>query len=153
MEVINWQPLDLTKIPTEPGVYAFKRGKRWLYIGQSCNIKQRLNSQHLPFQIALELSGVRFLYHLTDSRHKVERQLIKDLLPDWNGSTSWGMASERYLYAATGPHCQTDIDCFQQFRETLLNQMARFPERCLSLGLNAEMQNLLKAGDLTLLCY
>lgn len=55
---MNWQILDLSDIPQESGVYGFKFSDRWLYIGQSGNLRQRLTKHHTPLQIALEISNI-----------------------------------------------------------------------------------------------
>lgn len=87
---MNWLPLDINNIPTESGVYGFKLGKKWLYIGRSKNLSKRLNKKHVPLQIALEIyPDVQLLYQLTNHPGALEHQLIKELEPDWNGSTSF----------------------------------------------------------------
>lgn len=87
---MNWLPLNLNNIPTESGIYGLKLGENWLYIGKSKNLSKRLNKKHIPLQIALEIyPNVQLLYHLTNHPGALEHKLIKELQPDWNGSTSF----------------------------------------------------------------
>ncbi len=95
---MNWQPLDLVNIPNQSGVYAFKNGSRWLYIGQSQNLSQRLTNNHIPLQIARHLpKPVDFLYQLSKSPGKLEYYLINSLEPEWNGRTSFEPLAEQLL--------------------------------------------------------
>lgn len=84
---INWLPLDINNIPTESGVYAFKKDEIWLYIGESSNLKRRLNKQHVPLEIAMGLDA-SFFYCLNESPKYLERVLILKHSPTWNGGTS-----------------------------------------------------------------
>lgn len=92
----NWQPLDLNDIPKTAGVYAFKQGQSWLYVGKAKNLAARLNKRHIPLQIALELnSPIQYLYCSAKFPTKLESYLIKKLNPEWNGYTTsdysrWG---------------------------------------------------------------
>lgn len=89
---MSWQPLDLNNIPTESGVYGFKMGDRWLYVGKARNLQQRLNpSRHIPLRIALSLQwDIEFFYQLSPRPGKLEAALLKELEPDWNGGNSGG---------------------------------------------------------------
>jgi excinuclease UvrABC nuclease subunit len=99
---MNWQPLDLDNIPQSPGVYGFQVDNRWLYIGQAKNLRKRLHSRHIPLTIALRISEVKIFHQLTDSPQKLERFLIKELNPEWNGGTSFE------IYGA-GPACDIGL--------------------------------------------
>ena len=85
----NWRLLDMSCVPEKSGVYGFKDGEGWLYIGKSDNLKQRLTARHIPLQIALEsFKGVTLHYILSESPLRLERQLIEKLQPEWNGRTA-----------------------------------------------------------------
>lgn len=85
----NWQALDLCNIPAVSGVYGFKLYDQWLYIGKSKNLSQRLNKRHVPLQTALELFlDVKIYYRVSADYHRLERHLIKKLVPTWNDATS-----------------------------------------------------------------
>jgi hypothetical protein len=111
---MDWQVLDLNDIPPESGVYGFKFGDRWLYIGQSGNLKQRLNKQHIPLQIALEMGGIALFYCLTDLPRNLEKRLIRELQPEWNGGTNFE------IFGA-GPACKSGVEnaTFEEMEQAL----------------------------------
>lgn len=119
---MNWLSLDLGDIPEESGVYGFKFSDRWLYIGQSKNLKQRLNKQHIPLQIALEMAMLfccefrnpHLLYCPTDSPRDLEKRLIRELQPEWNGGTSFE------IFGA-GPACKSGVEnaTFEEMEQAL----------------------------------
>jgi len=75
-------------LPKKPGVYLFKEGEVYLYIGKTKNIKQRLTSaSHIPFQIARQISNVEIYYLVTDEIG-IESFLIDKFKPIWNGKIS-----------------------------------------------------------------
>lgn len=84
-----WRALDLTSIPTQSGVYGFKVGRRWLYIGKADNLKQRLTQRHIPLQITLEcFASAKLYYILSESPLRLEKRLHEQLKPEWNGRTA-----------------------------------------------------------------
>lgn len=152
MIYIDWQHFNCSSPPAVPGVYAFRLNERWLYIGRSKNIKTRLcANQHIAFRTAKEIKGTKFLYYPTNNYCQLERRLIKELSPEWNGHQSWGcLGSEKYLYAATGWYCETD---YTHARSIILDQVLRLSDRVRLMGLLPEHLSRLKAGDLTVLAY
>lgn len=85
----KWLSLALNNIPSSSGVYGFKAGKRWLYIGKANNLKQRLTQRHIPLQIALEcFKSVKLYYILSETPLRLEKQLHERLKPEWNGRTA-----------------------------------------------------------------
>ncbi|GAA6621014.1 hypothetical protein [Scytonema sp. NUACC26] len=114
---INWQRLNLDNIPAVSGIYAFKYSERWLYIGKANNLLKRLGTQHLPLQFACKhFPDTEFLYCLSDSPLRLERQLHKELSPEWNGGTSFETVLWEQMYAATGLHCQSGYN-FQTIKD------------------------------------
>jgi excinuclease UvrABC nuclease subunit len=85
----KWLSLALNNIPSSSGVYGFKVGKRWLYIGKADNLKRRLTQRHIPLQIALECFPRANLYYiLSETPLRLEKQLHEQLKPEWNGRTA-----------------------------------------------------------------
>lgn len=88
---MNWKTLNLNNIPSDSGVYAFKDGKNWLYIGRAKSLAQRLNKQHFPLQIAKEcFHKASLVYQLSGDYRRLENELLAKHSPDWNGFTSHG---------------------------------------------------------------
>ena len=134
----RWHRLNINNIPAVSAVYAFKSKKQWLYIGQSKNIKTRLNNRHIPFQIAKELSETKFYYYPVETnRIRLEGYLIKNLQPEWNGHTSRNtLGNERYLYGAVGCFCDLSLVNYQRFIEIAVDQFNRFPARAVLMDCN-----------------
>jgi excinuclease UvrABC nuclease subunit len=99
---MDWQILDLHNVPSSPGVYGFKQGDLWLYIGRAKNLSKRLTKHHIPLQIALSLSGTTFHYYSTEHPGRLEYRLIEQLEPEWNGHTSIDCGSKY-------PTCQSGV--------------------------------------------
>lgn len=75
-------------LPRKPGVYLFKEGKVYLYVGKTTNLRQRLtSSSHVPFQIASQTSNVKIYYCVTDEIG-IESFLIDKFKPIWNSKIS-----------------------------------------------------------------
>jgi integrase/recombinase XerD len=128
----GWAVMDLNDIPAESGVYAFKQGERWLYVGKANSIQKRLNKWHLPFAIAqASCPGVQFLYRLSENHHRLERELLKELNPEWNGGTDYERdeANVRYLYGGWGLSCLLMEDTTPTYWQTLEDLIVRFPSR------------------------
>ncbi|MBW4523370.1 MAG: GIY-YIG nuclease family protein [Scytolyngbya sp. HA4215-MV1] len=115
---MDWQPLDISNIPAESGVYGFKSGDRWLYIGRAKDLSKRLTRRHIPLQIALGLSGVTFHYQITDHPGRLEHRLIQELEPGWNGHTSKD-CSDPYSACRSGVMSQVERDYLDSVGELL----------------------------------
>ena len=87
---MRWRHIRPGSAPQAPGVYAIKQGCRWLYIGQSQNIALRIAGRHHPLQIAEGRPGLS-LWWMPAGRDRLslERQLISQHNPEWNGSWQW----------------------------------------------------------------
>ena len=115
---MDWQLLDLNHIPAAGGVYGFKLGDRWLYIGRAKNLSKRLTRGHIPLQIALDLEGATFHYYLTDHPGRLEHRLIQKLEPGWNGHTSKD-CSDPYPACRSGVLSQTEQKYLDSIGELL----------------------------------
>jgi len=84
--------INLKNIPTKPGVYIFKKGNKYLYIGKAINlrnrIKQYLNKKTTaPFLDYLLKEAKNLTIKTTDSEIEafiLESQLIKKYKPKYN---------------------------------------------------------------------
>jgi hypothetical protein len=127
---MNWQTLDLKNIPPCSGVYGFKNGDRWLYIGRARNLAKRLTSHHPALQIACSLTlPISYWYIPSDTPGKLEGQLLQELEPEWNGGTSREVMSERHLYAAHGVFCNVWLDSREGFLKALAEMAKLHPDR------------------------
>lgn len=127
---MDWLPLNLNEIPRCPGVYGFLSGEDWLYIGKAQNLAKRLSQRHPALSVALSLEmAISYWYIPSESPTRLEQKLIKDLLPAWNGSTSYEDMSEKHLYAAHGVFCNVYLDNREAFLKTLYEMGTLHPQR------------------------
>jgi len=81
---------DFSKLPKESGVYAFKKGVEFLYIGKAANLKERVKNhfQQPNYKDSLFINKVRKIgYIKTDSEIEaliLEANLIKKYQPKYN---------------------------------------------------------------------
>jgi len=81
---------ELSKLPKSPGVYAFKKGREFLYIGKASNIKERVKNhfQKMSYRDSLFIDKVQKVGHLkTNSEIEaliLEANLIKKYQPKFN---------------------------------------------------------------------
>lgn len=92
--VCKWHRLDIENPPEACGVYAVTDAKQkiWYYIGRSQNIAKRIVAKNHPIQVTKDVELKLFYWYLrVDSKHInwVEKYLIKEHNPEWNGSTSF----------------------------------------------------------------
>ena len=100
----HWNKLHPIQKPELCGVYAITSAKRkqWYYIGKSQNIAKRLEDKSHPFQVTKDTElDLHYWYLRVDKKHVnwVERYLIKEHDPEWNGGTSFDGLSPWF-------HCQ-----------------------------------------------
>lgn len=102
---IRWRRIDLNDLPQASGVYAIKSNGRWLYIGRSQNIANRMKNPWHPARITLGLWSLPMTYHWHPhphvGLHRLETALIRQHAPEWNGGTSFGVAWDQM-----GPACE-----------------------------------------------
>jgi len=126
---INWQVLDINKPPTCSGIYAVKDKNTdvFLYIGKAKNICSRIKCKQHPIQVTKDIS-ITFSYLYIYAEEKdiswLERYLIREHQPDWNGGTAFGSSQQTagvccnlasdYLYSTTvNPiHMKMLVDSF-----------------------------------------
>lgn len=120
--VREWQRLDLGQLPEDSGVYGFRLGDQWLYIGKAKNIRKRLlDPRHRAFQIASEMEGVELVYQSWPQSHisRVESRYLKQLEPLWNGGTAHGYVTMpnatgcptmQNKVAPLGPVCEQAVE-------------------------------------------
>jgi hypothetical protein len=126
----DWLPLALENIPEAAGVYGFQGGETWLYIGKAKNLRSRLNKRHPALQVALSLAiDIRYWYWLSDEHDRLERHLIRELQPQWNGGTSHDELLERHLYAGSGPFCAVALGNGVEFWRGLAELGRLHPDR------------------------
>ena len=83
----------ISELPKSPGIYAFKNGKKFLYIGKATNLKERAR-QHLKIiSLAKQLSYIKTKTE-TESL-LLEAKLIKKYQPKYN--VSW-KDDKNYFY-------------------------------------------------------
>ncbi|MFQ6049699.1 MAG: GIY-YIG nuclease family protein, partial [Candidatus Paceibacterales bacterium] len=81
---------NVSKLPENPGVYAFKNGRKFLYIGKAANIKERVKNhfQQPGFRNSLFINKAKKIGYLkTDSEIEAlifEANLIKKYQPKYN---------------------------------------------------------------------
>jgi hypothetical protein len=127
---MNWQPLDLCKIPKISGVYGLQSCDQWLYIGKAKNLANRLTKYHPVLNVALSLTmSISYWYQPSATPSRLESQLIKDLRPEWNGGTSHEEMTERRLYAAHGFFCNVELNNQSQCLIALRELATLHPER------------------------
>ena len=79
-----------SKLPKNPGVYAFNKGKAFLYIGKASNLKERVENhfQKASFRDNLFIDEANIIgYQKTDSEIEaliLEANLIKKYQPKYN---------------------------------------------------------------------
>jgi hypothetical protein len=126
----DWLPLAFDDIPESAGVYGFQCGETWLYIGKAKNLRTRLNKRHPALQVALSLAiDIRYWYRLSEAHDRLERHLIRDLQPEWNGGTAQGELWERHLYAGFGPFCEVAFCGGIEFWQGLADLGRLHPDR------------------------
>lgn len=92
--IVSWRVLDVNNPPECSGIYALTSAKKktWYYIGKSQNIAKRVCVKNHPVQVTLDVDvDLHYWYLRVDQRHIgwLERYLIKEHDPEWNGSTSF----------------------------------------------------------------
>src|SRR3989338_3732519 len=99
MEKFKCLKIDkINKLPESPGVYCFKDGEKFLYIGKAINIKERVRQHRVLLGRAEQLAFIK-----TDSEIEaliLESQLIKKYQPKYN--TIW-KDDKNYFYVAITP--------------------------------------------------
>jgi predicted GIY-YIG superfamily endonuclease len=74
-------------LPTYPGIYIVEREGAVLYIGQSINLRKRWSQHHRTRQfLALDGLTIRFAEVATEILAGLERELIIELRPRFNGT-------------------------------------------------------------------
>ena len=53
---------NLSRLPTTAGVYAFKKGAKFFYVGKAANIKERVKQHKDLLGLAKEISQGDWLY-------------------------------------------------------------------------------------------
>jgi hypothetical protein len=90
---IRWLRLDPNDLPAASGIYAIRSGARWLYIGRSQCIAQRLQAPWHPARITFDLASLAITYlwhpHPPEGLARLERALNRQHAPEWNGGTSF----------------------------------------------------------------
>jgi hypothetical protein len=126
----DWLLLALDNIPEAAGVYGFQSGETWLYIGKAKNLRSRLNQRHPALQVALSLAiDIGYWYRLSDEHDRLERLLIRELQPQWNGGTSHSELLERHLYDGSGPFCAVALGNGVEFWRGLAELGQLHPDR------------------------
>lgn len=69
------------KPPAKPGVYALFKDGECMYVGESTNMKKRLQKHERITQVP----GCEIRFHACDEHKQFEKLFIKDLLPVKNG--------------------------------------------------------------------
>ena len=87
---------NVSRLPKSPGIYAFKKGTKFLYIGKAANIKERVKNHFHPvkYREAVILPKAKLFnrvkqigYFKTDSDIEaliLEAKLIKKYKPKYN---------------------------------------------------------------------
>lgn len=89
------EQIDFSKIPDEPGVYFFKRGRTVLYVGKATSLRSRVRSyfdgalveKRSPLVVKAVADATRMMYQETDTvldALLLEAQKIKELTPIGN---------------------------------------------------------------------
>lgn len=136
-------------LPTKPGVYLFKKGEVYLYIGKTKNLRQRLtSSSHVPFKIASQTLNAEIYYLVTDEIG-IESFLIDKFKPIWNGKisnaccrTSLTFYDEEkkgtWFIHALGWYCNINDESYDNFKSflpdgvTCLNKYQKALEKVLA---------------------
>ena len=76
-----------TALPHSPGVYAFLKGDKILYVGMSQNINQRIDSSHheLHNAKAAGMNKIGFFQTDENSARLIEQEIIRRYTPPLNG--------------------------------------------------------------------
>jgi len=75
---------DINKIPEKSGVYQLNSNSATLYIGQSNNLRQRLD-QHLNSSNSCIMMATQFCYQETDDPEELEGKILKSYGDNHNG--------------------------------------------------------------------
>ena len=89
----------ISNLPKTSGVYAFKSGGKFLYIGKAVNLKNRVNSHNEAFVRGVRGRDKHIAYIETESENEallLEAKLIKKYQPKYN--TAW-KDDKNYFYA------------------------------------------------------
>lgn len=78
-----------------PGIYVLLDGNKYLYVGQSTNIKRRLKYYEDKKEIPINFDVVVIKIEDEKKRQALETQLIKKLCPPLNGKLNAGGHSSR----------------------------------------------------------
>ena len=73
---------NLSRLPTTVGVYAFKKGAKFFYVGKAANIKERVKQHKDLLGLAKEIGYIK-----TNSEIEaliLEAKLIKKIQPKYN---------------------------------------------------------------------
>lgn len=102
---VTWRRMTPNKPPKGCGIYAIRHGQRWLYIGKSQSIRERVLTPRHPMQITKGLDTLKLSYWYcllpVELIHRAECQQIKQHEPEWNGGTEWSC-----YHVVHGPTCQ-----------------------------------------------
>lgn len=94
---VRWKRFSVDRPPSEPGVYAIRSGRRWLYIGRAVNIRARVSVKTHPAQITRGLASLPISYWWLPvepaEQARAESALIREHEPVWNGGTTWDAIS------------------------------------------------------------
>jgi hypothetical protein len=94
---VAWRELDITNPPGCSGIYAVKDSitEEWFYIGKAKCIAARIVCRPHPIQITKD-ANLKLSYFYLHAEEKdiswLERYLIREHTPDWNGATAFGAA-------------------------------------------------------------
>ena len=116
MEKFKYLKIDkINKLPESPGVYAFLKGAKFIYIGKAVNLRDRVKQHRKLLNLATKIGYIKTDSEFADpSAHLtsypasqgstiealiLESQLIKKYQPKYN--TIW-KDDKNYFYVATG---------------------------------------------------
>ncbi|NJN32771.1 MAG: hypothetical protein HC824_21945 [Synechococcales cyanobacterium RM1_1_8] len=85
MNPSQWQALNPDQLPECPAVYAILWRRKWLYVGSSDNLKLSLDSQPLPYRIALGLTDARLLWMPSSDPRRQGAKLQQMMRCQWQG--------------------------------------------------------------------
>lgn len=94
---------DNKTAPSQPGVYAFFKDGKCMYVGESKNLKNRLRGHERRAQI----HGCEIRFHACDEHKEFEKLLIIELQPKKNGTSP---AQELMQISADKKHSATSLD-------------------------------------------
>ena len=95
---VSWRDLDILHPPECAGIYAVTSAKKetWYYIGKSQNIAKRIIAKNHPIQVTKDANIDLHYWYLRVKKDHIgwlEKYLIRECNPEWNGSTAFGANS------------------------------------------------------------